>query len=80
LPLLQNGNLVGRIDLKSDRKTRELLVQSAWHELDVKPNAVDGLARDLAEHLNEISAWQGLSATVVAEKGNLAPALTSAVS
>lgn len=79
LPLLQNGNLVGRIDLKSDRKTRELLVQSAWHELDVKPSAVDGLARDLAKHLNEISAWQGLTATVIAAKGNLAPALTSAV-
>ena len=79
LPLLQNGNLVGRIDLKSDRKTRELLVQSAWHELDVKPTAVEGLARDLAKHLNEISAWQGLTATVIAEKGNLAPALTSAV-
>ena len=79
LPLLQNGNLVGRIDLKSDRKTRELLVQAAWHELDVKATAVDGLARDLAKHLNEICAWQGLTATVIAAKGNLAPALTSAV-
>jgi uncharacterized protein YcaQ len=79
LPLLRNGNLVGRIDLKSERKTRELLVQSAWHELDVKPAAVDALAHDLAKHLGEVEAWQGLSATVVADKGNLAPALRSAL-
>ncbi len=79
LPLLQNGNLVGRIDLKAERKTRELLVQSAWHELDVKPSAVDGLARDLAKHLNEVSVWQGLKTTVIADKGNLAPALKSAM-
>jgi hypothetical protein len=79
LPLLQNGNLVGRIDLKSERKTRELLVQSAWHELDVKPASVDGLAQDLAKHLNEVRAWQGLTTAVIADKGNLAPALTSAL-
>jgi uncharacterized protein YcaQ len=79
LPLLRNGNLVGRIDLKSERKTRELLVQSAWHELDVKPAAVDALAHDLAKHLGEVEAWQGLITTVVADKGNLAPALRSAL-
>jgi uncharacterized protein YcaQ len=78
LPLLQNGNLVGRIDLKSERKTGELLVQSAWHELDVKPNAVEGLASDLSKHLKTVAAWQGLTATVIADKGNLAPALKSA--
>jgi uncharacterized protein YcaQ len=78
LPLLQNGNLVGRIDLKSERKTRELLVQSAWHELDLKPSAIDGLANDLANHLKTVAIWQGLTSTVIAEKGNLAPALKSA--
>jgi uncharacterized protein YcaQ len=78
LPLLQNGNLVGRIDLKSERKTGELLVQSAWHELDVKPTAVDGLANDLAKHLSEVAAWQGLKNIIVADKGNLAGALKSA--
>ncbi len=78
LPLLQNGNLVGRIDLKSERKTSQLLVQSAWHELDVKPSAVEGLANDLSEHLKTVATWQGLSSTVIADKGNLAPALKSA--
>lgn len=80
LPLLQNGNLVGRIDLKSERKTRELLVQSAWHETDMKPSAVAGLAQDLAKHLSDVAVWQGLNTIVVAEKGNLAPALKSALS
>ena len=79
LPLMHNGNLVGRIDLKSERKTRELLVQSAWHELDLKPSAVEGLAKDLAKHLNEVSVWQGLNTTVIADKGNLAPALKSSL-
>jgi hypothetical protein len=78
LPLLQNGNLVGRIDLKSERKTSQLLVQSAWHELEVKPSAVEGLANDLSEHLKAVAAWQGLTSTVIADKGNLAPALKSA--
>ena len=79
LPLLQNGKLVGRIDLKSERKTRELLVQSAWHELDLKPSVVDALASDLAKHLGEVQKWQGLNTAVVADKGNLAPALRSSL-
>jgi uncharacterized protein YcaQ len=78
LPLLQNGNLVGRIDLKSERKTGELLVQSAWHELEIKPKSVDGLANDLAKHLQEVAAWQGLNSISMADKGNLAGALKSA--
>ena len=79
LPLLQNGKLVGRIDLKSERKTGALLVQSAWHELDVKANAIDRLANELAKHLGEVSAWQGLNQIVVADKGNLAAALRSSL-
>ncbi|MEY3846283.1 MAG: hypothetical protein RJA66_550 [Actinomycetota bacterium] len=78
LPLLQNGNLVGRIDLKSERKTGELLVQSAWHETNLKPSAVDGLATDLAKHLKDVIAWQGLGAIVISDKGNLSAALKSA--
>jgi uncharacterized protein YcaQ len=78
LPLLQNGNLVGRIDLKSERKAGELLVQSAWHETNLKPSAVDGLATDLAKHLKDVIAWQGLGAIVISDKGNLSAALKSA--
>jgi uncharacterized protein YcaQ len=78
LPLLYKGNLVGRIDLKSERKTGELLVQSAWHEDNLKPNQVGSISSDLAKHLKEIAKWQGLSQTLIADKGNLAAQLRSA--
>ena len=39
----------------------------------------EALARDLAKHLNEVSVWQGLNNTVIADKGNLAPALKSSL-
>jgi uncharacterized protein YcaQ len=78
LPLLYKGNLVGRIDLKSERKTGELLVQSAWHEENLKPNVVGSIAGDLAKHLKEIAKWQGLKQTHIADKGNLAAQLRSA--
>lgn len=75
LPLLHRGDLVGRIDLKSDRKSGLLLVQSAWHETDLKDARVEAVARDLAAHLREVSSWQGLREFVISEKGNLARAL-----
>jgi uncharacterized protein YcaQ len=75
LPLLQRGALVGRIDLKSDRKTGQLLVQSAWHETTA--SRVDAIAGDLWRHLDEIAKWQGLGEVSIAEKGNLAAALLS---
>ena len=77
LPLLNEGELVGRIDLKSERKTGQLLVQSAWHELDLKPSRVDAIAGDLADHLKHVATWQGLSEITVTAKGNLAAALRS---
>jgi uncharacterized protein YcaQ len=78
LPLLHNGKLVGRIDLKSERKTGELLVQSSWHETDLKPAEVESVASALKQHLTEVASWQGLENTVIKPKGNLAPALQSA--
>ncbi len=75
LPLLHRGELVGRIDLKSERKTGQLLVQSSWHEEQLKPAAVDEIAAQLSAHLNEIAHWQGLNQVVVADKGNLSPAI-----
>jgi uncharacterized protein YcaQ len=52
LPLLYRGNLVGRIDLKSDRKAGALLVQSAWHEPELSSKATDSISIDLAKHPN----------------------------
>lgn len=78
LPLLYRGNLVGRIDLKSDRKAGDLLVQSAWHEPQLTAKVTDAIAIDLAKHLAEIKKWQGLTTTRIADKGNLAQQLRSA--
>jgi uncharacterized protein len=75
LPLLHRGQLAGRIDLKSNRQTGQLMVQSAWHEANQSSAAIDELAAELADHLQAAARWQGLSQIVVSEKGNLAPAL-----
>jgi uncharacterized protein YcaQ len=77
LPLLHRGDLVGRIDLKSDRKTGQLLVQSAWHETELKATRVEAVASDLGVHLTDAAKWQGLREIVVSEKGNLANVLRS---
>jgi uncharacterized protein YcaQ len=77
LPLLHKGRLVGRIDLKSERKTGQLLIQSAWHEPQLKPAEVVAIAADLDAHLVDVASWQNLDQILVAEKGNLAGALKS---
>ncbi|MGV8885471.1 MAG: winged helix-turn-helix domain-containing protein [Microbacteriaceae bacterium] len=66
LPLLIDDNVVGRIDLKSDRQARTLRVQSAWLE----PDAPAGVEQRVAPLLHEIRAWQGLDAVAVADRGN----------
>ena len=75
LPILFDGALAGRIDLKSDRKPKQLLVQAAWHETRLKPADVERLATQLAVHLADVTAWQKLEQIVVAGGGNLAAAL-----
>ncbi len=76
LPLLHNGDLLGRVDLKSDRKSGQLLVQASWHEPHLKPAQVASLAATLGQHLGEAANWQGLGEIVVSPKGNLAAALS----
>jgi len=73
LPILLDESVVGRIDLKSDRRDQTLLVQSAWRE-----ESPAGLAADparIAELVREAAAWQCLDAIRVAERGTLAAAL-----
>ncbi len=74
LPLLIDDQLVGRIDLKSDRQGRVLRVQSAWRE---GAHHVD-LER-VVELLRRIAAWQGLDGIAVAERGDLAGDLRLAI-
>jgi uncharacterized protein YcaQ len=79
LPILHNGEIVGRIDLKNDRQSKTLLVQSAWHEEDFAAKRLPTLARDLAAHLAEAAAWQGCERIEVKQKGSLSAALAKAV-
>jgi hypothetical protein len=76
LPVLVDDRLVGRVDLKSDRKAGVLLVQAAWLEAGAGPGVV---AERLAPVLASAAAWQGLTAIQVVPRGDLAPALTAAL-
>ncbi len=75
LPILHNRDLVGRIDLKSDRQGRKLLAQASWHESKLNDREVASLAKELNKHLKVVQSWQGLNETVVRPRGNLAELL-----
>jgi uncharacterized protein YcaQ len=75
LPILLGDRVVGRIDLKADRKPGVLRVQSAWHEVGAPADT----AERLAPLLRHAAAWQGLTDIVVADRGNLSGALAETV-
>lgn len=76
LPILLDDTLVGRIDLKNDRQSGVLRVQSAWHE----PHAAPGdVAERIAPVLERTLEWQGLSGFEVKDRGSLAPHLAHAL-
>jgi len=72
LPILHNRDLVGRIDLKSDRQGRRLLAQASWHESKLNDREVASTAKALSKHLKTVQDWQGLNEIIVQPKGNLA--------
>ncbi|MDR5698845.1 winged helix-turn-helix domain-containing protein [Agromyces aerolatus] len=76
LPVLVDDAIVGRVDLKSDRKARVLRVQSAWAEPGAAPGAV---AERLVPVLRRAANWQGLDEVAVAGRGSLSPALEAAL-
>jgi uncharacterized protein len=72
LPFMLDGQLVGRVDLKADRRAGVLLVPGAFAEADAdRPAVADALARELPR----FAEWLGLDAVRVGSRGNLAGAL-----
>ncbi|MEY4296637.1 MAG: hypothetical protein RL016_483 [Actinomycetota bacterium] len=78
LPVLHKGELIGRLDLKSDRKAKALLVQSSWHEEWMSAAKVKSAANAVMKNLTDAAKWQGLDQILIAPKGNFADALSAA--
>lgn len=74
LPLMVDGELVGRVDLKADRRNGVLLVQSAFREEGTDPV---GVAVALASELERFARWLGLEGIEVGSRGNLIEVLRS---
>ncbi|MCU1437910.1 MAG: hypothetical protein JWP66_997 [Naasia sp.] len=75
LPVLVDGELVGRVDLKSDRQAGVLRVQAAWSE----NGRAEPHAERMAALLRDVAAWQGLGDVDVVARGTLAPELARAL-
>jgi uncharacterized protein YcaQ len=77
LPFLLGDKIVARVDLKADRKNRQLLVLAAYIEGDADEIRT---AQALALELRALSGWLCLDEIMVVRKGSLAPALSKAIS
>ncbi len=71
LPFLLGDRIVGRVDLKADRRAGVLVVQAAYAE----PCAPPETASELAAELRDLAGWLGLDDIVVRPRGDLAPTL-----
>lgn len=77
LPFLQGEHLTARVDLKADREGRRLLVLAAYKEASMEAGPT---AAALAQELRTLAGWLELDAIAVERRGDLAKALTVALS
>lgn len=75
LPVLVGDDVVGRIDLKADRASRALRVQSAWWEAGASPDAAERVAAELLA----AARWQRLDRVTVSRWGDAAEDLAGAL-
>ncbi len=76
LPFLLDEELVGRVDLKADRKAGVLRVRGSYTQDGADRVRV---ARELAGSLEEMAGWLGLDQVAVEDRGDLAPELRRVV-
>jgi uncharacterized protein YcaQ len=73
--VLVGDDVVGRLDLKADRASSALRVQSAWWEVGAPPDAAERIAGELLE----AARWQGLETVTVSRWGDAADAVAGAL-
>ncbi|MCA9855386.1 MAG: YcaQ family DNA glycosylase, partial [Dehalococcoidia bacterium] len=74
-PFVLGNDIVGRVDLKADRKNNVLLVRGTHVEEGHDESKV---AAALSDELDEMARWLDLSSVRVGPRGNLARALRRA--
>ena len=72
LPILYKNDLVGRIDLKHERKRHELIIQSLWAETWVNQNLFAEMRGPLLAELELVQHWIGAEKLIPRQKGNWA--------
>ncbi len=75
LPFLLGDELVGRVDLKADRSSSQLIVKGSFIEKTANP---DRVAQQLSIELNRLKKFLGLKEIVVRRRGNLSTKLINA--
>jgi uncharacterized protein YcaQ len=72
LPILYKNRLVGRVDLKNDRKAKALNVLSLWHEPWITKAELKAITPELVRELKLAADWVGAETLNPPSKGNWA--------
>lgn len=72
LPILYKDRLVGRVDLKNDRKAKALNVLSLWHEPWLSKAELKAITPELIKELKLAAQWVGAETLNPPSKGNWA--------